>query len=233
MFAVYMPPHEPSPGANAHSMRFASPRHLAGLHRADRLERVDDRDVLLGAVAELDPAGRDRAGVEEHAGEVEAGRGHEHAGQRLVAAREQHGAVEALGLHDGLDAVGDDLAADEREVHALVAHRDAVGDARPCRTAAGSRRRSARPPSPPARAGRGDRLQGVISFQDDAMPIWGLSQSASPIPTARSIPREVVASIPSVTTRDRGLMSIVGTGSGRFQHVSQGIGLHGPLPCRS
>jgi hypothetical protein len=24
VFAVYMPPHEPSPGANAHSMRFAS-----------------------------------------------------------------------------------------------------------------------------------------------------------------------------------------------------------------
>ena len=32
-------------------------------------------------------------------------------GQRLVAAGEQHRAVEALGLHDGLDRVGDDLAA--------------------------------------------------------------------------------------------------------------------------
>ena len=31
-------------------------------------------------------------------------------------------------MHDGLDRVGDDLARDEREVHALVAHRDAVGD---------------------------------------------------------------------------------------------------------
>src|SRR3954451_1580935 len=52
-----------------------------------------------------------------------------------------------------------------------------------------------------------DRLHGVISFQLDATPIWGFSQSSSPIPTARSIPRAAVASRPSVTTRDRGLMS--------------------------
>ncbi len=77
---------------------------------------------------ELDPAGRDRAGVEEDARQVEAGAGHQHPGDRLVAAGEQHGAVEALGHHDGLDRVGDDLAAHEREVHALVAHRDAVRD---------------------------------------------------------------------------------------------------------
>jgi hypothetical protein len=50
-------------------------------------------------------------------------------------------------------------------------------------------------------------LQGVISFQDEAMPICGLCQSASPMPTARSMPREVMASMPSVTTRERGLMS--------------------------
>ena len=31
--------------------------HPARLHGTDRLERVDDRDVLLGAVAELHPAG--------------------------------------------------------------------------------------------------------------------------------------------------------------------------------
>ena len=124
-----MPPQAPSPGANAHSMRFASASLMVpALHRADRLERVDDRDVLLGAVGEAHPAGRDRAGVEEDRGEVEARGRHEHAGDRLVAAGEQHRAVEALGLHDDLDRVGDDLARDEREVHALVAHRDAVGD---------------------------------------------------------------------------------------------------------
>jgi hypothetical protein len=52
-----------------------------------------------------------------------------------------------------------------------------------------------------------DRLHGVISFQLDATPICGLSQSSSPMPTARSMPREPVASKPSVTARLRGLMS--------------------------
>ncbi len=52
-----------------------------------------------------------------------------------------------------------------------------------------------------------ERLQGVISFQELAMPIWGLSQSASPMPTARSMPRLVMASMPSVTVRLRGLGS--------------------------
>ena len=94
---------------------------------ADGLERVDDRDVPLGAVGQLGLAGHDRSGVEEHAGQIETGGGHQHAGQRLVAAGQQHRAVEALGHHDGLDAVGDHLTGHQREVHALVAHRDAVG----------------------------------------------------------------------------------------------------------
>src|SRR3954470_11536562 len=51
------------------------------------------------------------------------------------------------------------------------------------------------------------RLQGVISFQELATPICGLAKSSSPRPTARSMPREAVASRPSVTFRLRGLMS--------------------------
>jgi hypothetical protein len=53
-------------------------------------------------------------------------------------------------------------------------------------------------------------LQGVISLQELATPIWGFAQSSSPIPTARSMPRAAVASIPSVTSRLRGFMSISG-----------------------
>src|SRR5882672_2676968 len=34
-----------------------------------------------------------------------------------------------------------------------------------------------------------ERLQGVISFQELATPIWGLAKSSSVIPTARSMPR--------------------------------------------
>jgi cytochrome b561 len=52
-----------------------------------------------------------------------------------------------------------------------------------------------------------ERLHGVISFHELAMPICGFSQSASPMPTARSMPRDVVASMPSVTVRERGLIS--------------------------
>ena len=44
------------------------------------------------------------------------------------------------------------------------------------------------------------RLQGVTSFQDDATPIWGLSQSSSVIPTARSMARAGAFSGPSVTS---------------------------------
>ena len=57
-----------------------------------------------------------------------------------------------------------------------------------------------------------ERLQGVISFQLEATPIWGFSQSSSPMPTARSMPRDAVASSPSVTWRLRGLMSTLTAG---------------------
>ncbi len=56
-----------------------------------------------------------------------------------------------------------------------------------------------------------DRLHGVISFQLDATPICGFTQSSSPIPTARSMPRLAVASRPSVTVRLRGFTSTMGS----------------------
>src|SRR5262249_929189 len=53
----------------------------------------------------------------------------EHAGHDLVAVGDADHAVEAVGLHDRLDAVGDQLAAGQGELHADVAHGDAVIDA--------------------------------------------------------------------------------------------------------
>src|SRR5439155_468541 len=46
-------------------------------------------------------------------------------------------------------------------------------------------------------------LHGVTSFQLDATPICGLSQSASVIPTARSIARAPARAMPAVTPRPR------------------------------
>jgi hypothetical protein len=60
-----------------------------------------------------------------------------------------------------------------------------------------------------ARRSRG-RLQGVTSFQLEATPTCGLSQSASVMPTARSMARAPARSIPSVTSRLRGLRSVMG-----------------------
>ena len=51
-----------------------------------------------------------------------------------------------------------------------------------------------------------DKLHGVISFHDDAIPICGFTQSASPIPTARNIPRAGALSSPSVTSPERGFI---------------------------
>ena len=53
-----------------------------------------------------------------------------------------------------------------------------------------------------------ERLHGVISFHEEAIPICGLTQSSSVIPTARSIPRCGARSIPSVTTPERGFMGL-------------------------
>ncbi|MBX9920533.1 MAG: hypothetical protein K2Y33_12020 [Mycolicibacterium frederiksbergense] len=101
-------------------------RHQPARARADRLEGVDDGDFPLAAVGHLRDTRHDRAVVEEDAGQVQPRRRHQHAGDRLVTTGQQHRAVEALCLHDGLDAVGDDLAGHQREVHTLVAHRDSV-----------------------------------------------------------------------------------------------------------
>ena len=53
-----------------------------------------------------------------------------------------------------------------------------------------------------------DRLHGVISFHDEAIPICGLLKSSVSIPTARNIPRAGARSRPSVTSLLRGFMSV-------------------------
>ncbi len=54
-----------------------------------------------------------------------------------------------------------------------------------------------------------ERLQGVISFHDEAIPICGFAKSSSCIPTARNIPRAGARSIPSVTNPERGFIELL------------------------
>src|SRR3546814_19257912 len=81
--------------------------------------------------------------------------GHHHAGQRLVAAGEADQRVVAVAAHGELDGVGDEVAADQRRLHALVAHGDAVGhgDGAELSRGAGGRLPAALPPLRLARAG--------------------------------------------------------------------------------
>src|SRR5918999_5368982 len=49
-------------------------------------------------------------------------------------------------------------------------------------------------------------LHGVSSFHDEHTPTWGLSQSSSPMPTARNMARAPALVLPSVTSKLRGLL---------------------------
>ena len=98
-------------------------RDLAQRASADGFEHAGDVERHAVVLAR-----HDRAVVDEHTGQVETGRGHQHRRDALVAAGQPDEAVEPLGVHDALDRVGDDLAADQRRAHAFVTHADAVAD---------------------------------------------------------------------------------------------------------
>ncbi len=67
------------------------------------------------------------AGNEDHRN-VEAQRGHQHAGGDFVAVGDADNGVGAVGVDHVFHGVGDDLAAWQRIEHAVVAHGDAVID---------------------------------------------------------------------------------------------------------
>ena len=99
-------------------------RDLARPVRPDGLVDAHDRDVALALV----DARVDRPAVEDEARHVQAAERHGGRGHGLVAGHDAHDAVHQLAADDELDRVGDDLAADERGLHALRAHRHAVAD---------------------------------------------------------------------------------------------------------
>ena len=67
--------------------------------------------VISGGAVVL--ARHGRAVVDEHARQVEAGGGEQHAGNRLVAPGQSDEPVETFGVHDGFDRVDDDLTGHE------------------------------------------------------------------------------------------------------------------------
>ena len=124
VLAVNWPPQEPADGqACLLQLVQLGVAHVADGVLADRLEHV-----LHGHVAALPPAGQDRAAIHEHRRHVEPDHRHHQPGQRLVAAGEADQRVVGVAAHGELDRIGDHLAADQRRLHALVAHGDAVGD---------------------------------------------------------------------------------------------------------
>ena len=203
VLAVNIPPHAPSPGQ---ALRSISTELLLG----DLAERTgtngfeDAGDVERHAVV---LAGQDGAVVDEHAGQVEPGRGHQHRRDALVATRETDEAIEPLGVHDALDRVGDDLATDQRGAHALVTHADPVAD--------GDGAELHREPAGCAHAGLGvlGQLAQCHVARGDVVPCVRRSRSAASPSRRRSCrqpatsPAPAPSVIPSVTSRLRGLMS--------------------------
>ena len=97
--------------------------HALGRVGADALEHVDDGHVLA-----VELARHDRAAVDEDRRHVEPHHRHHQRRQGLVAAGEADQRVVAMRAHRQLDRIRDDLAADQRRLHAGMAHGDAVGD---------------------------------------------------------------------------------------------------------
>ena len=80
--------------------------HHAGLVRADRLEGLGQRYLLTAEMA-----CEHRAAGNQNGRDVQASRRHQHAGNDLVAVRDEHQTVELMRLCQRLNAVRDQLAA--------------------------------------------------------------------------------------------------------------------------
>ncbi len=112
VLAVNMPEHEPQVGQPVSSSSLSS--SSVSLPELVRRHALEDGDQVDG-LARRRPAGLHRPAADEDRRDVAAHRGHQHAGDDLVAVGDADHAVEAVGLDHRLDGVGDDLAADGSE----------------------------------------------------------------------------------------------------------------------
>jgi hypothetical protein len=124
--AVNMPEQEPQVGQAERSIVWTSSSHDlvvgGGDHGVDQVERMNL------AVGEQHLAGFHRAAGDEDRRDVEAQRGHQHAGGDLVAVGDADHGIGAVGVDHVFDAVGDEFARRQRIEHAVMAHGDAVID---------------------------------------------------------------------------------------------------------
>jgi len=98
-------------------------RAISGRELPHRLEHIDHGHILA-----VMRAGQDRPAIDEDRRHVEPQHRHHHAGQALVTAREPDKRVITMASHGKFNRIGNHFAADERGFHALMAHRDAIGD---------------------------------------------------------------------------------------------------------
>ena len=96
---------------------------FAGHEAADGLVGIEHGEGFA-----LEPPGQRAAAIDEDRRHVAADHAHHHAGQRLVAAAESDQRVVGEAVHHGLDRIGNQLAREQRELHPLMVHADAVGN---------------------------------------------------------------------------------------------------------
>ncbi len=185
-------------------------RDLARPIRADGLVDGDDRRVALALVR----ARVDRPVVEDEARDIEPAQGHRGARDRLVTADEADQAVEQVAADDQLDRVGDDLAADERRLHAFGAHRHAVAHRHRVELHRRAARRADAGLDATRRAGAGCSCTASSRSTSSRRRRAACARSSSVNPIALSIARAPARSGPSVSAAEWRLAGSVGRSYG-------------------
>src|SRR5205807_6602356 len=98
-------------------------RHLAGGIRAHGF-----KDILYGDILPPINTRRNGAAIKHQSRQIHSSKCHGGRGDGLVAADHTHDRVEKLAAAHQFNRVGDDLAADQRSLHAFGAHRLTVAD---------------------------------------------------------------------------------------------------------
>lgn len=204
VFAVYIPPHAPSPGQIARSIRSTSSRVISPRAHAPTASNASITDTSRPSTVPgmIEPAYRNTDARSSRAAAISMpGRLLSQPARRIVPSRRS--ACTTVSTESAMTSRDTrekcipswpmEMPSETEMVPNSIGNPPAA--CTPCLLAPASR--------------CNDRLHGVISFHDDATPIWGLAKSSSPMPTARSMPRAAARSIPSVTSLLRGLRSVM------------------------